>query len=128
MAEGRMNLMRGYLDRVVAGDLDGAAEYYTDDVVFHWAGAGPVSGDHHGKAGYLAALQRLRGVVDRMGVEAHDLLVSDDHAVVLNRGTYERGGESLTTNRVVVYHFSGDRISEVWVVDHDQAAVDAFLA
>jgi len=48
--------------------------------------------------------------------------------VVLNRGTYTRGDDSITTNRVVVYHLAGDQISEAWVVDQDQAAVDAFLA
>jgi hypothetical protein len=66
--------------------------------------------------------------VDATTVEEHDLLTSNDHSVVLNRGTYTRGDDSITTNRVVVYHFSGDKISEVWVVDEDQSGVDAFLS
>jgi ketosteroid isomerase-like protein len=128
MPNGRMGLMRAYLDQVVAGDLEGAAGYYTDDVVFHWAGTGPVAGDHAGKAAYLAALQKLQQIVDSTSVEEHDLLVSDGHAVVLGRGTYVRGEGSISTDRVVVYHFRGDKISEVWVVDVDQAGVDAFLS
>ena len=106
----------------------GLIRCYIDDVVFHWAGTGPLSGDFQGKDEYLATLQKLRGLVDATSVEEHDLLVSDAHAVALNRGTYTRGGDSITTNRVVVYHFAGDQVSEVWVVDQDQAAVDAFLA
>ena len=124
----KQDLMRTYLDLVVAGDLEGATSYYTDDVVLHWAGNGPISGTYSGKAEYLAALQKLRSIVDGTSVEEHDLLTSDDHAVVLNRGTYTRGDDSITTNRVVVYHFSGDKISEVWVVEEDQSAVDAFLS
>jgi ketosteroid isomerase-like protein len=39
----KQDLMRTYLDLVVAGDLEGATSYYTDDVVLHWAGNGPIS-------------------------------------------------------------------------------------
>jgi ketosteroid isomerase-like protein len=61
-------------------------------------------------------------------IEAHDTLYSADHAVALVRAALSRGGRSITTNRVVVYHFADDRISEVWVVDANQQAVDELLA
>ena len=66
-------------------------------------------------------------------IEAHDTLYSADHAVALvraalSRAALSRGGRSITTNRVVVYHFADDRISEVWVVDANQQAVDELLA
>lgn len=123
----RQGLMRSYLDRVVVGDLEGAATHYTDAVVFHWAGKAPLSGDYEGKAAVLDMFAKFASSVES-SVEPHDVLISDDHAVVLNRATYRRGGRSLTTNRVVVYHFSGDKISEVWVVDEKQREVDDFLS
>ena len=123
----KQELMRSYLDRVVAGDLPGAAESYTDEVVFHWAGKGALGGDYHGKAAILEMFARFASMVES-SVDPHDLLFSEDHAVVLSRATYRRGGQSLTTNRVVVYHFTGDRISELWVVDEKQQEIDDFLA
>lgn len=120
-------IMTAYLDRVVSGDLEGAAESYTDDVVFHWAGRSPLSGDHEGKAAVLDLFADYANRV-RASIETHDLLYSEDHAVVLNRATLTRGDRSITTNRVVVYHFVGDKISEVWVLDEDQQSVDELLA
>jgi ketosteroid isomerase-like protein len=120
-------IMTAYLGRIVAGDFEGAAEYYTDDIVFHWAGQGPLSGDYAGKAAVLGMFDDYAARA-RSSVEPHDQLYSDDHAVVLARGTYTIDDRSITTNRVVVYHFDGDEISEVWVVDADQQAVDEFLA
>lgn len=123
----RQELLRAYLDRVVANDLQGAAEYYTDDVVFHWAGHGPLSGDHRGKAAIAEMFTTYASLADA-SVEPHDVLFSDDHVVVLAYGTYRRGGKELTTNRVVVYHFSGDKISELWVVDEKQQEADELLS
>ena len=123
----RMELMRSYLDTVVAGDLEKAATYYSDDIEFHWAGTGPMSGDYHGVDDYMNALRGFLAGGVSISVEEHDLLANDTHGIVLNRGTYTKGGESFTTNRVVVYHFDGDKISEVWVVDTDQAGVAAFF-
>ena len=83
-------IMSAYLGRVVAGDLEGAAEHYTDDIVFHWAGRGPLSGDYTGKAAVLDMFADYAKRV-RSSVEPHDQLYSDDHAVVLARGTYTKG-------------------------------------
>jgi ketosteroid isomerase-like protein len=123
----KAEIMSAYLERVTAGDLEGAAEFYTDDIAFHWTGQGPLSGDYTGKAAVLDMFARYAKLA-RSSVEPHDTLYSEDHAVVLARGTYTRGDRSITTNRVVVYHFADDRIAEVWVVDGDQQAVDEFLA
>ena len=120
-------IMSAYLERVVAGDLEGATESYTDDIVFHWAGRGPLSGDYTGKAAVLGMFADYARQL-QASVETHDTLYSDDHAVALIRATLTRGDRSITTNRVVVYHFAGDRISEVWVVDADQQAIDELLA
>ena len=120
-------IMSAYLERITASDLEGATEHYTDDIVFHWAGQGPLSGDHEGKAAVLRMFADYASRV-QASVETHDTLYSDDHAVALVHATLTRGDRSISTNRVVVYHFAGDKISEVWVVDSDQQAVDALLA
>ena len=124
----RMDIMRDYLDKVVAGDWDAVESFYTDEIGFHWAGRGPLSGDYHGKEEWRSAISKMQGVADSATIETHDVLISDDHAVVLGIGTYNRGGESFTTHRVVEYHFDGDLISDVWLTDYDQAGSDEFLS
>jgi len=123
----KQGVLRAYLDRVVAGDLQGAADFYTDGVVFHWAGHGPLSGDYRGKAAILEMFAKFSNLVEAK-LEPHDVLFSDDHAVVLARGTYQRGGRSVSTNRIVVYHFAGDQISELWLVDERQQEMDGLLS
>jgi hypothetical protein len=49
-------------------------------------------------------------------------LVSDDHAVVPDTWHVQRHGEDHAVNHVIIYHTTGDKISELWMVAEDQAA------
>ena len=94
------DVMRRHLDLVVAGDFEAASASYADDVVFHIAGRGPFSGDLKGRDEYFAFMGRLMGIIDSLSIEEHDLLVSDDHAVLLSRATTTQGDRSITGNSV----------------------------
>lgn len=109
--------MRAYLDLIVAGDFESAMEYFTDDIVVHFAGWK----DTHGKDEYRAALGAMMGMVDSLRVEDHDLLVSEDHAVVLNDWHIKKGDRDERANHVIIYHTDEDKISEIWVVAEDQS-------
>ena len=122
-----MEMMRTYLDHITAGEFEAAMGYWADDVVTHVSGNNFTSGTYTGKeaaAGYTA---KAVGAVDSVRIEEHDLLVSDQHAVVLSTTHAERDGEHFTSNTVVVYHTEGDKITEVWIVPQDQKAADEFL-
>ena len=123
----KQEILGAYMGRITANDLEGAAGYSTDDVVFHWAGHGPLAGEYTGKAAVVKMFADYASMVDA-SIEPHDSLFSNDHVVALVRATLSRGDRSVATNRVVVYHFAGDKISEVWVVDADQQAVAELLA
>ena len=117
------DMMRAYLDKIVAGDFAGATEYFADDVTVHFSGWK----DTHGKAEYSAALGEMMGMVDSLEVEEHDLLVSDDHAVVLNAWHITKGDRDERANHVVVYHTDGDKITELWVVAQNQALMTELM-
>lgn len=110
-------MMRRYLDQILAGDLEGAAENYTDDVIAHFAGWK----DTHGRDAYKAAAGEMMSMIDSLQVEEHDLLVSDDHAVVLNDWHITKGDRNERVNHVIIYHTEGDKTSEIWVVAEDPA-------
>ena len=118
------DMMRSYLDMIVAGDFEGAESYYTDVVVVHFAGWK----DTLGKDEYNAALGEMMGMVDSLQVEEHDLLVSDDHAVVLNDWHITKGDRDERVNHVVIYHTDGDKISEIWVVAEDQQTMNELMS
>ena len=61
-------------------------------------------------------------------VEEHDLLVGEDHAVVLSRWHTTRGSETTTLDHVIVYHLSGDQISEIWIIPEGSEKDAAFLS
>ena len=117
-------MMRAYLDRIVSGDFQGAEDHYTDNIVVHFAGWK----DTRGKAEYNEALGSMMGMVDSLQVEEHDLLVSDDHAVVLNDWHITKGDRDERVNHVIIYHTEGDKISEIWVVAEDQALMSELMS
>jgi len=120
--------MRAYLDKIIAGEFEAVEDYYTDDIVVHFAGQSAAAGEYHGKVEYTAALSKIMGLIDDLAVEEHDLLVSDDHAVVLNTWHVTRGDASADLKHVIVYHTRGDQISEIWIVPEDQQANAAILS
>lgn len=117
-------MMRSYLDHIVAGEFDAAMEYFADDVTVHMPGWKTT----HGKAEYMAALQEMMSMVGNIEVEEHDLLVSDDHAVVLNAWHITNGDRDERVNHVVIYHTTDDKIAELWIVAEDQKAMESLMS
>ena len=123
-----MEMMRRYLDHLTAGEFEAAAEFWADDIVGHVFGNNPTSGTYTGKEGAAAYTAKLMGIIDSSQIEEHDLLVSDQHAVLLAVGHSERNGRHLSSKTVVVYHTEGDKITEYWAIPVDQKALDDFLS
>lgn len=57
-------------------------------------------------------------------VETHDMLASDDHAVVLNTVRASRAGQILEQEQVVVIHIKDGKITETWLQFSEQQAMD----
>ena len=123
-----MEMMRRYLDHLTAGEFEAAAEYWADDIVGHVSGDNATSGTYTGKEGAVAYAAKIAGVYDSIRIEEHDLLVSDQHAVLLAVSHSERNGKRHSSSTVVVYHTEGDKITEFWAIPVDQKAMDAFLS
>ncbi len=119
-------VVRDYLRAFSGRDLDRVAEFIADDIVIHFPGRNPISGEKRGKEDVLSF---FRGMMQRAGVggeppDVHDVLANDEHVVVL--ATRKIAG--IDASVAVVYHFSGGKITEVWWHERDQYAVDEALA
>jgi uncharacterized protein len=119
---------RGY-EAFGTGDIATLQELFADDIVWHFPGSSPVSGDFNGKdevLGWLAKNAELSGGTLR--VEAHDVLANDEHVVGLIRVSAQREGRSLDDPSVQIFHIKDGKATEVWVYPSDQAVSDAFWA
>lgn len=86
------------------------------------------AGTRNGKEAMLAWLQEITGSLDDVQIGQHALTVGDGHAVALTTFSATNGDKSYSGNRAVVYHTEGDKITELWVIDEDQYAIDEFFA
>jgi uncharacterized protein len=117
---------RGY-DAFVAGDVEWLHEHLHENVVYHVAGAGSLSGEVRGLDPVLAYLAKVVAVALPEFV-LHDIAAGDDHIVaVLNMKWRREDGETFEGRAVQVFHVTGDEILEAWFIAEDQPAFDAFL-
>jgi ketosteroid isomerase-like protein len=129
MAHPNEELARKEMELLSRDDLDGILNLYAEDVVLHYPGRNPLSGDYHGKAQLLAFFERAAASLDGgISRELHDALGSDDHAVQLLSVRATRGERSHHWRAVAVMHVSDGRISEIWLHVDDQYALDDFLS
>jgi uncharacterized protein len=59
---------------------------------------------------------------------SHDILASDDHAIVLVEATATRGGKTFTYRTAEIYHIRDGKVTERWAFSDDTAAITAFFA
>ncbi len=117
---------RGY-DAFARGDLETMSALMADDIVWHSGGNNILSGDYEGKEavfGLFAKLAQETGGSFRNQI--HDMLANDDHGVALVSATAERGGRSLESRAVHIFHMQDGKMTEFWAFFDDQAAVDEF--
>jgi ketosteroid isomerase-like protein len=124
-----LDVMQRYVAAVRRFDRDAAFALFADDVVGHIPGRSTLAGERRGREavmGYInAAVARAQGNVE---VEVIDALVGDDHFALLVRERLGVEGDELDVRRANLYRVRGDEISEVWIFEGDQYAVDAYVA
>jgi ketosteroid isomerase-like protein len=113
-----------YLSAGYEGDPEAIRVHLADDVAFHVGGQNALSGDFRGSD---EAIGWLRTVGERpdapVDSELHDLLVSDDHVVVLVLRTIA----GVRAPAVVIYHVADGKITEAWLHEAKQAEIDAAI-
>ena len=121
-------LLRAQIDALARGDLTKAMSFYTEDAIFHYPGANPLSGEYRGKAAVLELLGRVMEITKgRFHPEVHDILASDDHVAALVTVHAERDDRRAEWKSIDLFHVRDGRLSEHWVHEVDQDAVDRFF-
>jgi ketosteroid isomerase-like protein len=105
-------------------DLAGIDALIADDVVWHEIGRAE---PRRGKEALRAAAPGAGADYEITGT-AHDVLASDDHAIVLVEATATRGGKTFTYRTAEIYHIRDGKVTERWAFSDDTAAITAFFA
>ena len=119
-------LRRGYA-AFATGDLATVMSIFDEDIVWHSPGRSPLAGDYEGHqqvTEFFGKIFELSGGTFRN--EIHDILVNEEHAVVLLRSRAERPGKSFDATVCHVWHLSDGKATEFWNLTLDPYAADEF--
>ena len=117
-------VMQGFA-AFAAGDMATMKGLMADDAVWHSPGNNKFSGAHTGPDAIVRLMASFSEEAEIVNTP-HDILASDDHVVVLVKSSATKGGETLDTDNVFVFHVGDGKVKEAWLMTSDQAAGDAF--
>lgn len=122
------DIVRAYTDAWLAGDIGRVLDLYHPDLVLHYGGANPLSGDHRGKDAAITALLAVQEATQRVPLAVLDIMESDLHATAWVRERWIVGGNTVELDRLLVYRTDDGMLAECWLYDQDQAFVDQVLS
>ncbi len=122
-------LMRRFFAAFGAVDRDGLAECMIPDLVWHFPGHSPLSGDWRGVDGLLNGIRAIAMTLGRgaNGFELLHVLADDGVAVTVHRDYYTGEDNTLDLRYVLYVRIEDGRMAEVWEVPFDQAENDRYL-
>jgi ketosteroid isomerase-like protein len=129
MAHPNEELLRKAYEGFATGNMEPVTAAFDENIVWHSPGRSAISGDFEGRDAVMAFFGK---VVELSGgtfvLSVHDVLANDEHGAGLIHATAKRGDASWEGNIVHVIHFTGGRVTEVWVHEQDQYTTDEFWA
>jgi ketosteroid isomerase-like protein len=129
MAHPNAEVARKASEALAKGDVQGFLAFHTEDIKMHVPGRNRLSGTYEGKDQFGKLFQQQFEMLDEPpNIDVHDIVANDDHAVVLVKQTFTRGGKSLSVDAIVLLHVKDGKIAEAWLHPGDQYAADEFWA
>jgi uncharacterized protein len=122
---GRIDQARQAYESFNQGDIAGATENWSDELV--WQGSNsadlPGGGEHRGKDAALQVLQQAVGAWDEFKLSADEFYEEGDTVVVLGHTDVKKGDKSAQLPVVHIWRYEGDRITRFQILtDTHQAA------
>jgi ketosteroid isomerase-like protein len=138
MAHPNEELARSAYDEFIKGGIGSVIHLFADDFIWHIGGRNRFSRDWHGKYGISDFFRQLMDfTLGTFEVEVRDVLVNDEHTVVLVR---ERGRRDHLVHDMNTVHLwrarerwwkrgdKGGMLLEFWRYPDDTYADDEFFA
>jgi uncharacterized protein len=129
-------LLKDAYDAYAKGDIAGLTAGWTDDVVWHLQGDGPVGGDHKGAEDILKTLGEIVGLASSFDLKVEKIFADDTTGVALCRTKMSYGDQKFDVVTTHVHRITDGKVAETWFLFDDsvriseaqQAAFDAAAA
>ncbi len=129
MAHPNEGLVRRLYAARERGDLDTVREILAPDVVWTDPYPPPFGGTFHRRDALFEGLfAAIENDLEASGLELHDVVANDEHAVALVNWWAVRGGRRMDGREVGIYHVRDGRVTEVWFITEDKQASDEFFS
>ena len=125
---GPAEVMGRYLAAMQAGDREAAFAFYADDLVAHVPGRSALAGELRGRDAFVGYIQAVLARVEHADVDLVEMLVGEERVALLVRERLAGPDGEVEIGRANVYRVRDGRITEIWIYEADQYAVDDLLA
>jgi ketosteroid isomerase-like protein len=89
----------------------------------------PFGGDFHGVDDVVNGLfAAIENELEGSGLDLHDVVANDRHAVALINWWASRGGRRMDSREVGVYHIEDGKVTEVWFMTEDPQRATEFFS
>ena len=112
----------------LAGDRPALAACYHEDFTLHYFGSNPLAGHHTGRPASLAVLAEVTRRTNRKLLGIIDIMAGPKLGALLVRERFDRDGNAVELERLLVYAVRDGLLGECWVYDQDQALIDRLLS
>jgi uncharacterized protein len=110
------------------GDFAALNDLFAEDLLWHVGGRNQLSGDYRGRDAVFGLFGKQAEVTEgSVQLDLHAVFADDEHGVALVVGTASRGGRSITTNDVHVFHLRDGKVVEFWDASTDPYAFDELI-
>jgi uncharacterized protein len=123
-------VLREFFDAFGTADRDRLAKLVTEDLVWHFPGSSPISGDWLGLDGLLDGVRATAMALGggKNGFELLHVYADDTSAVTVHRDYYTGDDNHLDLRYVLHVRMVDGRMAEVWEIPFDQAENDRYMA
>ena len=115
-------VIRRMNEAMASGDMQAAAGFVADDVVWHVIGRAE---PYRGTAELAASMAGFANFA--ITYDVHDIVANDDHVIALGTARASRDGRSLTYRTAEIYHVRNGQVAERWAFSDDTAAINEFF-
>jgi ketosteroid isomerase-like protein len=121
----KIQVVRDAFDAFKRGDMNGLAEHWTDDFVWHARGS-VFGGDFKGKEAALGAIARFPQELQDIRLDIHDIVANDKHVVALVNTSVKREGKTYLDQVVYIFHINDQgKTSEAWLIGDTEQSKNA---
>jgi ketosteroid isomerase-like protein len=128
MAHAHAEILRAIDEAQAKGDIEAFFAAFTDDVKVHVQGNNKLAGEYTGKDQPQDFFDRfMEAAGEGYSFENHGYLADDEHGVTFQTSHFSRESRSLDLDETFIVHFRDGKISELWYLPLDAAALDACI-